>query len=344
MDKMRDRTKEILSYILHNVEENPKRITKMAMEKFDISRPAAMRHINTLVDSKLLEVRGKTKGRRYELLPIKEWKYEFPPDGTLKEDRIWREKFLPSFNDIKKNVKDICAYGFTEMVNNVLEHADASSCTTYLAIWVNKIDIIVTDDGVGIFNKIRKDYGLDDDVEAILELSKGKLTTDPGHHTGEGIFFTSRSFDRFAIFSGKLQFVHLPDSGDWLVEDMEHPQDGTVVSLRIGSDSGRTLKEVFDRFTTDENYGFTKTRVPLILAKYGEEKLISRSQAKRVVTRFERFKEIILDFEGLTQIGQAFADEIFRVFQNQHPEIKLVPINTTKDIDNMISRAQSHPK
>ncbi len=344
MDKMRDQTKEILNYILHNIEENPKHITKMAMEKFGISRPAAMRHINTLVNDKLLEVHGKTKGRWYELLPIKERKYKFQPDGALGEDRIWRENFLPELNDLKKNVKDICAYGFTEIVNNVLEHAEASSCTAYLAIWINRVDFIITDDGVGIFNKIRKDYGLVDDVEAILELSKGKLTTDPDHHTGEGIFFTSRSFDRFAILSGKLQFTHFLDNSDWLVEDEEHPQDGTVVSLRISSNSDRTLKEVFDHYTTDENYGFTKTRVPLILAKYGEEILISRSQAKRVVTRFEQFKEILLDFEGVNQIGQAFADEIFRVFQNQYPEIKLVPINTTMAIDNMISRAQSHLK
>jgi len=344
MDKMRNRTKEIFNYVLLNVEENSKHVAKMAMEKFDISRPAVMRHINAMVDSKLLKVHGKTKGRWYELLPIEERKYEFQPNGSLEEDRIWRENFLPLLNDLKKNVRGICAYGFTEMVNNVLEHAEASSCTTYLAIWVNYIDIIITDDGVGIFDKIQKEFGLDDNVEAILELSKGKLTTDSSRHTGEGIFFTSRSFDRFAILSGSLQFVHLPDSGDWLVEDMEHPQAGTVVSLRIGPDSDRTLHEVFDRFTTDENYGFTKTRVPLVLAKYREENLVSRSQAKRVVTRFEQFKEILLDFEGITQIGQAFADEIFRVFQNQHPEIKLVPINTTQAINQMISRAQSHSK
>jgi len=64
----------------------------------------------------------------------------------------------------------------------------------------------------------------------------------------------------------------------------------------------------------DNDFGFSKTHIPVFLAAYGEDNLISRSQAKRLLVRFERFKEIILDFENVESIGQAFADEIFRVF------------------------------
>ena len=55
---------------------------------------------------------------------------------------------------------------------------------------------------MGIFKKIQKALDLLDERHAILELAKGKLTTDPKHHTGEGIFFTSRMFDEFTILSG----------------------------------------------------------------------------------------------------------------------------------------------
>jgi len=71
------------------------------------------------------------------------------------------------------------------------------------------------------------------------------------------------------------------------------------------------------------------------------ESLLSRSQAKRLISRFDRFLEVVLDFDGVKQIGQAFADQIFRVFRNKHPNVRLRIINTTKDVSNMIKRVQS---
>ena len=71
------------------------------------------------------------------------------------------------------------------------------------------------------------------------------------------------------------------------------------------------------------------------------EFLLSRSQAKRLISRLDRFIEVRLDFKGITQIGQAFADEIFRVFANKHPDVHLVPVNTSADVANLIKRVQS---
>lgn len=48
--------------------------------------------------------------------------------------------------------------------------------------------------------------GLDLPSHAILELSKGKFTSDPARHSGEGIFFTSRMCDKFEILSKGLFF------------------------------------------------------------------------------------------------------------------------------------------
>ena len=78
----------------------------------------------------------------------------------------------------------------------------------------------------------------------------------------------------------------------------------------------------------------------LHLAKIGDENLISRSQAKRLLTRLEPFKEVFLDFEGVDIIGQAFADEIFRVFQNAHPEIEIIQVKANKNIQNIIKRVK----
>ncbi len=66
--------------------------------------------------------------------------------------------------------------------------------------------IVVSDNGIGIFRKIRRDLHLTDERHAILELSKGKVTTDPNRHSGQGIYFTSRAFEKFGILSGRLYF------------------------------------------------------------------------------------------------------------------------------------------
>ena len=68
---------------------------------------------------------------------------------------------------------------------------------------------------------------------------------------------------------------------------------------------------------------FHKTLILVKLMELEEDFLISRSQAKRLINRFDKFVEVVLDFDGVTQIGQAFADQIFRVFQNKHPNVHL---------------------
>lgn len=85
---------------------------------------------------------------------------------------------------------------------------------------------------------------------------------------------------------------------------------GTVVLMRLANDRQRTLQEVFVRFAAPEEYTFSKTIVPVKLAQHEGEKLVSRSQAKRLTMRFERFQTVVLDFTGVEEIGQAFADEV----------------------------------
>lgn len=110
--------------------------------------------------------------------------------------------------------------------------------------------------------------------------------------------------------------------------------------MRIAANSQRMIKAAFDEFSGGEDYGFDKTIVPVKLARIGEGTLVSRSEAKRLGARFEGFKTVSLDFAGIEEIGQAFADEIFRVFQNAHPAIELIAINTTTAVRQMITRAR----
>jgi len=75
-----------------------------------------------------------------------------------------------------------------------------------------------------------------------------------------------------------------------------------------------------------------------------DEKLVSRSQAKRFLDRVDKFKTVIFDFDEVDSIGQAFSDEVFRVFQRRHPDIELLYINTNKNVQKMINRAIKHTR
>ena len=110
--------------------------------------------------------------------------------------------------------------------------------------------------------------------------------------------------------------------------------------LQVNHDCAQQLNEIFDRFASeDEEFGFTRTHFPIKIAEYGPDGLVSRSKAKRVLNRFNKFKEVVLDFEGVESIGQGFADEIFRVYFKQHPEVHINWMNANEQVERMIKRA-----
>lgn len=344
MSGVRKQGESVRGFILENVDEHPKDIVTFTSEALGISRQAVSKHIKYLIAKESLLAEGNTRDRHYRLLPIatKEYKYFL---AGLREDVVWRNDIAPIFSDLSENVRQIWQYGFTEMLNNAIDHSSGS----HVFVKINKTaitaEIAIVDDGEGIFAKIRRELNLDDERHSVLELAKGKLTTDPAHHTGEGIFFTSRMFDRFGIFSGKTLFLRddrALGGRYYLADEASFPSEGTLVKMRLANNTSRKMKQVFDSFTSEDDYGFTKTIVPVRLAEYGDEMLISRSQAKRLLARFDRFKTVVLDFEGVQTIGQAFADEVFRVFAKEHPDIALVEINTNPDVQQMISRARRH--
>jgi len=339
MNKTQEKTEQIRQFILENVEDHPTDITSVVSVEFSISRQASHRHIQKLVQDGFLIPNGVTRNRTYDVKPVAQF-YKLLKLKGLEEDKVWRQDILPLMANIPQNILQICHHGFTEMVNNAIDHSEGTNLKIIALRTYKLIELQVSDNGVGIFNKIQREFNLDDPLHAILELSKGKLTTDPAHHSGEGIFFTSRIFDRFTILSDKLSFEHLESDNDWLLENKDTVFAGTLVNMRIDLRSKQTTQQVFNRYTSDD-FGFTKTHVPVFLARYGNENLVSRSQAKRLLTRFERFREIVLDFDNVESIGQAFADEIFRVFANQNPSVHLIPMNTNQQVRKMIAHVKN---
>jgi anti-sigma regulatory factor (Ser/Thr protein kinase)/biotin operon repressor len=325
---------EIKQFILWNVRNHSKDIVRYTLDKYKLSRTTILKYISELSKENQIEIDGSTRDRLYSLRPSISFMQTYQIQEQLAEDKAWRNDISHLFNGSKENVTSICHYGFTEIFNNAIDHSEGTEIAVEITFWIDQIIICINDNGVGIFNKIQKKYDLDDSLHAILELSKGKLTTNPESHTGEGIFFTSRMFEFFAIYSGKYRFG---SKGIDIFMEVERDVVGTQVYMEISTNSGSTTESVFSQFTGDsDDYGFSKTIVPVNLARYGNENLISRSQAKRLMARLDKFKTVILDFNNVENIGRAFADEIFRVYVKNHPNIRVLTKNDNKAIKKMV--------
>jgi hypothetical protein len=337
----RPKNMELREFILREIDAHPGDIAPFAAKELGITRASVNGYLAQLLKEGLIEAKGKTKARRYNLKTLNEVATVHQLSDRPEEDVIWRDTYHRHFSRYPENVRRICEYGFLEMVNNAIEHSEGKQVWIQTNFNPQRVQIAVADDGIGIFAKIAKAYNLADKHEAILELSKGKLTTDRSRHTGEGIFFTSRMFDEFNLLSGDLVY-ECKRKGDGFLIDVEddtlHWEKGTLVRLIVGTHATQTVTGVFEQYI-DDNDRFSKTNIPLKLAKYEGEHLVSRSQARRIMARVEKFSEIWLDFDGITEIGQAFADEIFRVWAKEHPQSVLHPYNFSPEVERMVGHA-----
>ncbi|HLI18668.1 MAG TPA: DUF4325 domain-containing protein [Rhodanobacteraceae bacterium] len=336
-----DRSAEIDATLLDRVAKHPRDLVAVVGNELGLTRQTVAARARALIKAGYLAKSGTTRPT-YTLGSSRRAVFTHVLRG-LDEGRVWLHDIAPVLRGLPVNVVDICHHGLTEMVNNAIDHSGGSHLRVFVDRTRETVTLMVSDDGMGIFRKITAALDLPDERLALLELSKGKLTTDPRRHTGEGVFFTSRMFDRFQIVSGELVFDHDDAQADDLLDDIEprYARHGTTVLMEIAADSKRTAKQVFDRFSSGpDDYAFAKTVVPVRLAKVGDENLVSRSQAKRLMQRVERFRTVVLDFAGIASIGQAFADEVFRVFANAHPDVELVPKHATPAVQQMIRRAE----
>ncbi|MBU0571139.1 MAG: DUF4325 domain-containing protein [Candidatus Omnitrophica bacterium] len=260
--------------------------------------------------------------------------------NDLREDGVLDEitKKTGIFTDIKDNVAGIVKYAFLEMVNNAIEHSRSETIDIYVEKTQDKIKFRVNDNGVGIFNNIMEKRGFADYDEAINRLLKGKETTDPKGHSGEGIFFTSKAADTFVIRSARKKLLY-----DNLIEDIFIRRGkyirGTKIMFSVSLDSTRNVDDIFRKYT-NESYDFGKTEVVIKLYQ-GDAPYIARSQARRILTNLDKFKIVIMDFKDTDTVGQGFADEVFRVWQNAHKDIEITVKNANENVAFMINRAKS---
>jgi hypothetical protein len=254
-------------------------------------------------------------------------------------------------SDCRPNVKNLAQTVFTEILNNALDHSEASEIAMGLHVDEDTLQMYVADNGVGIFDKIASVSRAFDRRLALLELSKGKFTSASQGHSGMGIFVSSRMMDGFAIESHQLRFDPHEARNPLAPFGWFDPHKlfasgaaSTSVRMSISTDSTRQAGDVYLKFFEPQEVGgsaFHTTEIPVRLARLSSE-LVSRSQAKWVMDRATQFRTVILDFEGVHHVGQAFIDEIFRVFALAHPEVTLKTINLEPPLEQLVRMFGGH--
>lgn len=336
-------TKEIAKKIL---KEDGELKPKVLAERADVSRQQASKTIRKMKENGKVVRVGSGPKTTY-ILPesnkFDEEKFQRTfQDEKLQEDKVVSEaKLANSFlRKLSTNLEEIFDYALSEMVNNAIEHSESEKIIVKAGKEKNFLTFTVRDFGIGAFKNIMQKKQLNSQTQAVQDLLKGKTTTMPEAHSGEGIFFTSKVSDVFILesFDYKLQVDNVLE--DVFVAKNDKELKGTKVIFRIKKDTDKKLEEVFkDYQAVETEFGFDKTEV---IVRFYETDVdyVSRSQARRVLVGLDKFKKIILDFKGVSGIGQAFADEIFRVFKNRHSDIDIESKNTNEAIKMMIERAK----
>jgi anti-sigma regulatory factor (Ser/Thr protein kinase) len=323
--------------ILDYIEKNGSATGPELANFLDVTRQAVSPHLRRLLDDLKILKTGSTRAARY--FPIE----SAPPARTLKrnlplrgldESVVYEDIAIGlTLSQLPDSVESIVHYAFTEVLNNAIDHSMSERCTVEVRLDATKFAFSVRDSGIGAFYSIAEKFDLQNEHDAMIELIKGKTTTQPHAHSGEGIFFVSKAADRFSLRSHRLQIEWDNKRADVFVSEPRFIK-GTLASFEIDRNSRTRLENVFAEFAPEKyDFQFQKTRV---LVKLLRQDYISRSEAKRLMHNLDKFSEIELDMRDVQNLGQGFADEVFRVFATAHPNIVIRFINASDVVTAMI--------
>ena len=303
-----------------------------------ISRQALNSHIRPLLASGRVVKSGSTRNARYyasRRAPASTGLSRSFPLRGQGEHQVY-ENIAIRLNLralLRPNVLSLVEYAFTGMLNNAIDHSRSAQCRVSIQIGPGNVWFQVRDHGIGMFHSIADKLGLDDEYAAMIELVKGKTAIKSTSHAGEGIFFTAKCADRLKIRSHRIQLEWDRARGDVFVSERRFTK-GTTVEFNLRRDTRMRLANVFSTYGSREHdCQFNKTNVMVKLVK---TEYVSRSEARQLLANLETCDEIELSFKDVKQMGQGFADEIFRVFANRHPGIKIRTVRINPTIAAMI--------
>jgi anti-sigma regulatory factor (Ser/Thr protein kinase) len=331
---------EATVWITEEALRHPQGLAERVAERLAVKRASAARLLSRLVEAQWLVREGPRRRTVYRPGPMRQVVRRYLLADLKEEDLPWRRDFVPLLEAqplVSPQVSRIAQYIFTELLNNAIDHSAGTRVTVSLRQTATQLQLLVSDDGRGVFDTLCENFALDDPALAMFELAKGKLTTQPERHTGRGLFFCTKLSDIFTLHANDAAF----QQRDWQRDEWRATKpacrQGSSVYAAVSLDTERTVDEVLRRYSADgAGYGFERTVVPLALLTGPHVDLDSRSQARRVAKRLAAFRRADLDFGGLSEVGHAFADELFRVYGERQPGLSLVPVNAAPRVAAVI--------
>ncbi|MBO6162338.1 MAG: DUF4325 domain-containing protein [Eubacterium sp.] len=331
----KDKKEIIISCLLEKIAEGRDDAPKLVSKEFEINLNTVHTYLNELIDQ------GRIIREKRGVYKLNENRVSFTftrSGGDLEDDGYIFEYIVePQIAGLSDTIRQIWYYAVSEMINNVIDHSEAENVHVTVVQDIRSTTVIIQDDGIGIFRKLQEYYGFRTFSDIAAELAKGKLTTDEIHHSGEGIFFTSRMMDTFFIYSDGHFYSRDKYTNEWEAFIPDRKMEGTLVYLSLENNSRKTAKQIFDAYTNEDG-GFQRTEIRL--DSIFDKAPVSRSQAKRLCNRLTEFKEVVLDFEGIDWVGQGFMHQVFSVFHRENPDIQLKPKNMTQDVKRMYNHVR----
>jgi anti-sigma regulatory factor (Ser/Thr protein kinase) len=335
---------QIKKYLLRKISVDDPDLIAKTMDAFGISVTTVKRYLREGLELGIIEISDE-KACKYRL-KAEEFSISLPIDNDImSEDIIFSEHIAPMLYRCNDKAKRIWQYACPEIINNALEHSGGSKLYIHVVSDTLNTSVIISDNGLGTFTTIleyMRGHGWKNPriEEALVELYKGKLTRDREHHSGEGIFFSSKMLDRFILWSDSLIYQSGCLAEQSVIQShlaayaSRISEQSTTVIMQLENETDRDNTEIFSKYS-DIDEGFIRTIIPVREACITSDP-VARSQARRICSRLDEFKEVILDFINVDFMGQGFADELFRVYALAHPEVTLSPINMLPGVGRMI--------
>lgn len=297
----------------------PHHLVEHVMDREGCGRPAARRVLSQLVSAGWLIREGTTRQPTWRPGLLRQFVHGYALRG-LAEDRCWQQDVAP-FLDLPRPISRLLQHAHGELLNNAVDHSGGEQVTVSLRLTPSHAQLMVSDDGLGLFEQLRRSFDIDDARVAMLELAKGKLSSQPERHTGRGLHGLSRLADVFDVQANGAAFQHRGWEAAGWHDGRPSERRGTTVYVSFSLESDRTLDGLLADASHDgEGRRFDATVVPLHLLCGPQTMLDSRAQARRVAARLPLFRRVALDFSGVDEIGPAFADELFRVLPALWPD------------------------
>ena len=324
---------------------HPTTLAEHVAERTGQSRRSARRALARLVELQWLVDVGTARRPRHQPGALRQVVQRYSLDG-LTEDLPWQRDFAPHFA-LPGPVQRLVQHAFSELVNNAIDHSGGTHLTVSLRQTASQAQLLVSDNGVGVFGRIAASFAIADPQLAMLELAKGKLTSQPDRHSGQGLFFTSKLADVFDLHANDAAFQQRAWDGRGWCPTRAVAKHGSSIYAAFLLDTPRTIDAVRQAFSHDgQGYGFDRTVVPLRLIASPTCGLESRAQAARVAARLGEFARAEIDFAGVPHIGHAFADELFRVaaLRSGGRLGALVPVNASASIAALIQSVRGESR